>query len=464
MNKSKCLQLEAGLIAFTFVLFLTSSWDLWGKLVIHQFSVRLAGLICIALVFVALAMCIKNRQITFPVGAVFLILFAGINTLFIPSTYLLLRSSAYAGWLWLYIATCFAFVNLFAKQHVSNNLYRLFIISAVLMSVYGLLQFLLPFVGVKVPFTMQWWRAGWARANGLNYEPSFFATYLLPFWIACCYARLYNAKLNIKTSKLLAYSQWLIVLAIITSSSRLGLFFVAVSMGWLAILALFAYKRSAITFKKLTNTFFKVFIVFLLLIVFILLESQFITARLGFSLNSSSLTKLLNGRASNVHLLVTNKNTHSTLTHEERFQNMHKVWEAFTKSPVIGRSFGGIPAAIFAESNPDQRIHDNTQAKNFLGQGVFLQTLLATGIFGGLLFIAFSLYLIYKVFKLSRGEPTSEKVIMCSLLWGLIFSYVILQLNQNLMRNYLWLLLAMCLLFVQVVKQKRAETSPRNQL
>jgi hypothetical protein len=414
-------------IIIAVLIFLTSSFDVFLVLEAGG-NYRFCQLITPLLLLMAFAKALRGRIV--PVlGALPLSIWLGFQILFIPSTDFWPKSLAYCVWLFLNIGMIFAFVQLFSESATSLlTIFRWYLYSFGLLAAFGIVQFFLPVLGLASPYVQQWWIPGeLPRVNGLSYEPSYFATYLLTgFVITGCLLRSRSSLLPRAT--LLAV-HLLTGVGIVLSSSRMGIVFLFFEMlltrlkpwgAWFKTLL----RRRPITFRPraLMASFFVIaFISTLGIGVAETMES-----------NPALVFVFLNGTG------VSDTAAHSVIQREGAFEATIAV---FLKHPFIGRSLGGVSAAI--ADLEGENVRSFKDSKDFEGMSVFAEALAASGVIGVLPFVGFLITTFRQPWRMARVAPTLERGLLDALLRSLAFEWAILQFNQNMLRPYLWIHLAL---------------------
>lgn len=87
---------------------------------------------------------------------------------------------------------------------------------------------------------------------------------------------------------------------------------------------------------------------------------------------------------------------------------------------------------------------------------VFLEILAASGIFGFLPFILYIGILFVKPMQLVKKLELENQKILTALLFSLLSEIIILQFNQNILRPYFWLHIAILSAYFTISKQKAA--------
>jgi hypothetical protein len=133
---------------------------------------------------------------------------------------------------------------------------------------------------------------------------------------------------------------------------------------------------------------------------------------------------------------------------------LRDTFQIFLDSPIIGYSLGGVAAAI-------GKLHGWTvvsfeDAKIFEGNTVFLEVLAASGMIG---FIAFASYvsalIIQPVRLIYRIRDQSARTLMIAMLAALLFELLMLQFNQNILRPYVWIHIALFSALYSVTRYER---------
>ncbi|MDG6894870.1 O-antigen ligase family protein [Volucribacter amazonae] len=269
-------------------------------------------------------------------------------------------------------------------------------------------------------FIQQWWiKEKLPRVNGFSYEPSYYATYLYIGWTLLLYLFFKNFELFYKYK----YIFIIITLAILLSSSR---------MSYVMMLSAFLYLfvnsiiKDVINNRKIKRRDLN--IILFLFIGIIIISSIFIY-------NFDDLIFLLHDTG------LFGTTSHSVSMRSSDAMNTISV---FLESPFIGYSLGGIAPAIAKF----QGIIISTQeeAKNFEGMNIFLEMLAAGGILGFLCFILYLRKLFSSSLNIAKNLLPYNKVmadIILAIRFSLFWELVILCFNQNILRPYLWVLIAM---------------------
>ena len=425
---SLCLSKPLNRIAIVtvVVILLTSSFDIFLILEAGG-NFRFCQIIAVLPVLLAILKVARGGSI--PVlGALPLSIWLIFQISFIPTTDFWPKSIGYCLWLLLNLGLMFACVQLFSHDLRSLiTILRWYAYSFALVTLFGIVQFLLPLLGTGAPLVKQWLIPGMlARVNGFSYEPSYFATYLLIGFVFT--GSLRRSRSSLLPSRSLLAIHCLTAIGIILSSSRMGIVFLFVDVflsqlrPWLSLAADFIKLR--ITLAKLRA------------LAFSLLAIAFICAivaggSIAITNNPTLAVLLLNGTG------ISDTASHSVI---ERENALEETFNVFLQHPLAGRSLGGVSAAI--ADLKGETIHSFEDSKDFEGMSVFAEALAASGVIGIIPFICFLITTFRKPLQLARGASPFYRVLLYALLRSLLFAWAILQFNQNMLRPYLWTHLA----------------------
>ncbi len=408
------------------LILLTSSFDIFLILEAGG-NYRFCQIVTAPLVLLAIVKAARGARI--PVlGALPLLVWLVFQILFIPATDFWPKSVGYCLWLLLNLGLMFSFVQLFSDNvRALIKLLQWYMYSFGLVASFGIVQFLLPLLGFGGPLVKQWLIPGvLARVNGFSYEPSYFATYLLIGFVLTGSLRRNCSSLLPRRTLLAIY--WLTFTGIVLSSSRMGILFLFIDVllsqlrPWFSFLADFLKFRIVLSKLRLLVPSF-------LSILFIGVIAA--GTSLAIENNPALVLMFLNGTG------ISDTAAHSVIQREGAFEETLTV---FVQHPLIGRSLGGVSAAI--GDLQGQKINSFEASKNFEGMSVFAEALAASGVIGILPFVWFLITTFRKPLRLARLASPFYSVLLRALARSLLFAWVILQFNQNMLRPYLWTHLA----------------------
>jgi hypothetical protein len=408
------------------VIILTSSFDMF--LVIQAGgNYRLCQVAAALLLALAVLRTTRARRMP-TLGALPLVIWLVFQILFIPVSDFWPKSVGYCLWLMLNLGMMFSFVQLFSNRLRSLTvILRWYCISFALIAAFGILQFALPLFGYGGPLVAQWWIQDYlARANGFSYEPSYFATYLL---IGVVFVgSLRRAHSPLLPAKSLAGIYWITAAGIIVSSSRMGIVFMFSDIilhsltAWAKVFKDLAHKRIVLhTLKALVPS----------IICLALAAASFSLLARILESNPTIALRFLNGTG------LSDTAAHSVVQREDSLEDTVSV---FLQHPIIGQSLGGVSSAI-ADMH-GERIKSFEESKAFEGMNVFAEALAASGVLGIIPFLWFLGTTIRSPLLVASQSRPFYATLLRSLVRSLVFGWAILQLNQNMLRPYLWVHLA----------------------
>ena len=416
--------------AFFIAAAFTSSFDIF--LVLNfGFNFRIAQLFLLIPIGLVAVRAIGHKVIL-PLGTGWLLLWTISIFIFLPNTSFPERSLGYFAWLLISVLTIFVCVHLFSNSSAILVLARWYVYSFVFVAIFGLLQFVSPIIGFgDLLLIQQWWIPGiLPRINGFSYEPSFFATYLIMGWVVC--AHLVEAKSSLFVDTHLKIYFLLITLSLILSSSRMGLLMM---MLW--------YVQYPFRFVvRLIGGHFNMRFAKITLISFAVV--LLLVATMLYFFGFSELVFLFEG------LGIFGGVAHSVDT---RNNSTRDTFLIFMNSPIIGYSLGGVAPAI-ANLHGVTNLNFET-IKEFEGNSVFVEVLAASGLFGFIPFAMFIFYMVRKPLHLARKVSSEQSSILVALTLALIFELMILQFNQNILRPYLWMHIAILAACYSAYKRSR---------
>jgi hypothetical protein len=410
-------------IATACLIILTSSFDIFLVAQIGP-NIRFCQIIAPVLILLAALRAAKGTRLPL-LGAMPLCIWLLFQLAFVPITGFWPKSLGYCFWLLLNMAIVYSFAFLFGDDERGLVvIVRCYTWSFAVIALCGIVQFCLPLFGLPAPLVTEWWIPGrLARVNGFSYEPSYFATYLLIGFVFAGSLRRARATLMPRRSLLLIY--WLALIGIVLSSSRMGIVFVIAEIllaqlaPWLLFLKDLGKLRIVWRHAGALAPSFAVIA---------LLSAAILGTAKELRDNPATMLMLLNGTG------ISNTAAHSVIERENSFED---TLDVFAEHPVIGRSLGGVSYTIGRLHGED--LHSFEASKQFEGMNIFAEVLAASGIVGIIPFVVFLVALIRKPLKLAKASGPGYAALLRSLVRSLLFLLAILQFNQNILRPYLWI-------------------------
>jgi hypothetical protein len=423
MEKNRIFRI---LSSFMFIMvFLTSSFDIFGSIILLGFNLRVMYVFIFMGAVLSLIYWIKEKKFFWPEGFIFLGAWALLIFLFIPNTPLIIRNVGYAVWLAINISFIFISITLINSGNIKTVM-RLYILSFFAMAVFGIVQYITPQIGLPPVGIRQWWIHPFLpRINGFSYEPSYYATYLL-FGLPMTILLLSKGE----TAGLKKWFMFAIisveVVALMLCSSRIGILVFAVFLfGFLIYTVVRQIKKREFDLTSSLTFAIPVALIFL-----------------SFAWMDLRMKMITEDPSSSIYLRDTGL-TEDDITQGNSFKArigaMVKTFEVFTKNPVIGVSLGGIAPWIAAmEGAP---VNSNTDVKPYEGINVLFEVLAASGVIGFILFIIYMIRI--SRFVLLKEYNNGLRKYYTPLLFGFIVGFVMLLENQNILRPYVWVHIAM---------------------
>ena len=357
-----------------------------------------------------------------------LIIWLFVQIVFIPVAEFWPKSLGYCLWLAFDLMLMFSFVQLFSRddRHIWLLL-RVYLWSFAVLSVFGFVQFLLPLLGFESPFVEQWWIKGHlARVNGFSYEPSYYATYLLLGFVLA--GSLKKSRAWFADAGLIRCTRYLAGTGIILSSSRMGIVFMLLDVLSHQFGPFVAVSRDLLKLQIAPRRLRA-------LIPGLLISGAItgVTALFLWILRTDPMLGLLLLGGTGI----ANTAGHSVI---ERESTLGDTFEVFIRHPLIGQSLGGVSSAIAALHG--SVVTSFQDSKLTEGMSVFVEVLAASGLIGIIPFVVFLVLTIRKPLKLAGESDPCYAACLRALVRSLVFAWAILQFNQNLLRPYLWVHLA----------------------
>jgi O-antigen ligase/polysaccharide polymerase Wzy-like membrane protein len=409
-------------ISVAILILFTSSFDIF--LVVNAGgNFRFCQMILPPLIALAIIKASRGRRIP-TLGLVWLGIWFLFQLAFIPTTDFWPKSLGYCFWLLLNLGMVFAFVQLFADRTATlRTLLRWYLYSFAFVSIFGILQFVLPIFGLPGILVTQWWILDvLPRVNGFSYEPSYFACYLLIGFVLA--GSLRRAQSTLLSSRSLLFIYWLTVIAIVLSSSRIGIAFLLIDS---LLTQLRPWRQFLADLRRRRIARSRVLALIPSVLSLALISVLSVGGAMIAENNPVLFFMFLNGTG------VSDLPAHSIV---QRENSLEETLEVFVQHPLIGRSLGGVSSAI--AENEGEVIHSFEDSKNFEGMSVFAEVLAGSGVIGFLPFIAFLITTIRKPLMLAPIAPPFYSSLLRGLVRSLVFAWAVLQFNQNVLRPYLW--------------------------
>ncbi|MGA3370334.1 MAG: hypothetical protein ABSC48_01075 [Terracidiphilus sp.] len=416
------------LVATAAVVFLTSSFDLFLNVNIGP-NIRIAQFFALVLVATALLTHRLGSTMEIPLGGLYLLAWCGVQLAFVPVAEFWQKSLAYCFWLDLDIALSFALVNLFAGDRERLQLLlKLYLASYVFVAGFGIVQFVLPIAGGPALLVVQWWLPGRVpRVNGFSYEPSYYATYLIMGLV--CLGSLRRSGIADFRSRAWTFAYSLIALALFVCFSRMGVIFALVELSIAPLTRLWKVVKHPGLVLGFRISGWKILVTAAVLLV----ACSAVNGAVRWFLDDPETIQIL---VSGTGLLGTA--SHSV---DERKDRLQGTLQTISSHPWMGQSLGGITESIAGYSGLSPQNFE--EAKLYEGQSVFAEVVAASGIPGSIPFLCFLAVTLVAPLRLAGRSSPRYAAWLRALVLALIFEWAILQLNQNILRLYLWVHIAL---------------------
>lgn len=386
-----------------------------------RFSQLMLVLVCLA----ALGRAAQNGNILWPRGGMALMLWLLSQLIFLPLSGVLSIGISFFVLLAFTIVGYFAVLQLYGRTGRIDWLMKVYLLSYVVVAIFGLLQFITPLLGLPGMFVVQWIVHGkLARINGFSYEPSYFATYLMMGWIMLI--ELWISGAEITRGRFWKIATILCTLALLLSTSKTAYLFMPFEL----ILRVLPHAGTSLR-RFIQN------IVRGRLLLRLPRANVIVSSTLGFicfCIIAYAFTRivpavsLLNGSG------LGGTPSHSWLI---RLGQATATYDAFLAHPWVGRSLGGVPVYIAAQAGV--AVHSMDDVRLYWGFPVLLDILAASGIFGFIPFLIFVYRNTFGAMRIARRYmPSEEAKWLRALARAAIFECLMLLADQNVLRIYVW--------------------------
>lgn len=419
------------------IIFFTASFDTVLNIRIAGFSIRVCTLVMFIfslIVVVGSYFSYKKTDIRF-LGFWSFVSWLIFLFIFLQNSVLITRGIGYMVWLLIFFFFIVALSQYIRNQSHYQKVLFAYINMFTLIGVLGLIQWGLTIAGLDMNIQF-FFKSGIPRVHGFSYEPSYFSTYLFIPWVFHFFL-FFSGQHEFKRKVFNKTALLILTPVICLSFSRMGILLMLI----VVVAKLFSIIRSAILKGKIFGWdlgFLKMAAVGFSGVLFIIV------------FNFKKFSTIFEG------LPILSRYSHSATIRIGDFLN---TWHVFIKSPFIGYSLGGVAPAIARSKgyiNISQELVKNTE-----GMCIFLEVLAASGIIGFIFFLAFMLQFIRSSKILQRWKK--EKVYLDVASWisihrllvvAWLFQLLLLCLNQNILRNYVWIHMAMINLSFFILKSR----------
>ncbi|RYG33024.1 MAG: O-antigen ligase domain-containing protein [Burkholderiales bacterium] len=333
------------------------------------------------------------------------------------------RTLGYVAWALNDLLIVVVFRQCFTTDFDTERLLRWYIASFAFIACLGLAQFALGIIGIDILIQQWWFPDVLPRINGLSYEPSYFATYLMMGWVGAAY--LLERGIAAPSRRLQWFTLGVTTLALVLCASRLGWVFMVLWLGFRGMLqAAVSLRRGVITRTQLRLlSTGMVLLLGLAAVIFrfrdlvgeVLSKASFLLAGIGFLSETS----------------------HSS---ETRASALEQTWQAFINHPWIGTGIGALPVDIAHQQGAGVTSLDD--AKVYEGLSITAEILASTGLVGGALLAGFAVSVII-AYARARPALNRARAEACAAVgWGILWLVLMLQFSPTFLRIYLFFAIA----------------------
>jgi hypothetical protein len=403
----------------------TSSWDVFMVFKLGG-SIRFAQFMLLGVVVCASARVVTHGTILWPRGASALTLWTVCQGLLLTQSPEIHFSSEMYILLLFTVITMFAIVQVYGRSTMVEPLMRTYLLSFVFIASFGLFQLVAPILHLGSPFIVQWFVPGvLPRINGFNFEPSFYATYLILGWIMLLELR--HLKARIVQGRIWIWLTIIVSLSLFLSTSKTA---------WVLILAEAALRFGAWLIPIMLRHLRWVQSGRLLLLLprfRVLVVASALLAVVGALAFTYS-------RVIDLSILLAGSGIAGAPSHsvDQRYGDYENTMKVIHQHFWIGTSLGGVPASIAVlKGKPVQTILDVQLSWGF---PVPVEVFAASGLLTFLPFLWFFLVISIGETRLIRRYRHQERAKwLRALIRALAFEWVALCVDQNLLRVYFWL-------------------------
>ncbi|MCR5592626.1 MAG: O-antigen ligase family protein [Saccharofermentans sp.] len=403
---------------------LIASCDIVLAFEVAGLTVRISQLVSMSVMFLFLLRIIKFGNVKILTPYYNLLIVIVFNTICIFNSKTIFNAVGYDLWLIFDCIQVLAFTYFLSKQESVHSIVRKYIMCFNALAVVGFVQFALQFVGINF-FVTQY--NDLHRSNGFSYEPSFYATYMIMGSIICLYL-LERRNYKCMRKSALIISTLLNCGAVVISTSRMGILILLVYIVYRGFMSLRIYIHMRASLIRILFTLMPIMVGIALIFLIIAIEFEV-----------DFVMHYLSG------LGIGGTTSHSA---DARMSGFVDTWKLFLDSPFLGCSLGGIDAGIIEYKARNYTVANNGGASMCIS----LEALAAYGIFGAFFFFKYMWDLTVGGYLKAKKRPGDKKdrEPVYAMLIALFFEFVILQLNQNVLRPPFWVHIALVSTVLQI--------------
>ena len=403
---------------------LTASFDLILSINVGG-SVRFCQVMMLGVIVCALAQMMQVRTILWPRGGYAIALWCIAQGVLITQSPSLGVSVALFASLMIYIAGIAAVLQLYGRSDMLRHLMRMYLLSFVFIAGAGAVQFVCPALHLGEPLIAQWIVHGLIpRINGFSYEPSYFATYLVMGWIMLIDLRASGAEIT----RGRRWFWYLLLVSVILTFSTSKTAWLLMCLEGLARLWPATWRIIYRQIRRLRAGS-------------LLIPLPRPAILIWTSIAVGSIFLFLTGLSQIVPLntFLSGSGLNGTAAHSlnDRLQGLSSTLRVVQQHFWVGRSLGGVPATI--AQNAGYRADTLQQLRVWWGFPVPVEVFAASGFWGFLPFLWFFFAITGGERRMIREHWNDERSKwLRALIRALIFEWLALFADQNVLRSYLW--------------------------
>lgn len=395
------------------------------NITVGEFSIRINNLLALAL-FVTFIIRFRFKLFKIDRSLAFSLLLLALSILIslILSPYKK-RCFFFFAWYFFTISMYVLLPYLLIHYYDSKKVFSFYLASFLAVGIYAFLQLVFSLCGLNDPNAEQFIWGNIVRPNAFSYEPSFYALYMTPFIVMVNYHFLAAQNEPFFIFKKLTYSKIIFINFLYFVSTSTSTFF-----------AFFIFCLSLLFLPQVRHRFLKYSGIFVLLFTALSLISPFLMRQF--------FLKFLYGGT-----------THGSFF--ERWTGIENAIKVFLAHPFFGVGLGAYPSYLMnAFQTGDIRytfpfekflLDAPNPLKLMEPTNVFTEVLASLGIIGTICFITLVVVFVKRALHAIKHSP----ILGYNLLLSVLVMLIVLQINQGVLRTYVWTHLAIAFGLVETI-------------
>jgi len=388
-------------------------------------TLRLSQVLMVIVIMGGLAKVAQSGTILWPRGGMALVVWCAVQLIFLSISLAPSIGVPFNLLLFFTIFGIFAVLQLYGRSDYVDSLMKVYLFSYVFMAFFGFFQLITPSLHLGTYFVTQWiLRGKIPRINGFSYEPSYYATYMVMGWIMLLDLRASKAKITGSRKW-----KWLTItlgVAMFLSTSR---------SAWIIMVVEGIGRGVPVLYHKFRQSLAKLGVGDLRVqrprVRFL------VVGLVAIGVGAAGLMALASIVNLNTFLSGTGLNHTGAYSVMDRSERSVDTFQVFLDHPWVGQSLTGVAGRV-AELHGHQLISVD-DLRHWWGFPVILEVLAASGVIGVIPFLWFFGTITIGNFGLIRDHwPEERAKWLRALVRALVFECIILLVDQNLLRMYLW--------------------------